>query len=68
MPLLDTLHISYSKPEILQNSKIKEQSATENNHLLCYQPTIHIYISKICPKLQVLTFYFSEVNELLKKH
>ena len=32
-------------------SRVFEQSASVNNHLLCYWPTIHNLISKICPKL-----------------
>ena len=44
------------------------QSAFENNHLLCYQPTIHNLILKICPEFQVLSSHFSEVNELLHAH
>ena len=36
-----------------------EQSAFVNNHLLCYWPTIHNSISKICPKFQVITDQFS---------
>ena len=43
-----------------------KQSATENNHLVhlqYYWPTISILISKICPKLKVLTRHFSEVGD-----
>ena len=39
-----------------------------NNHLLCYWPTTHTSISKICPNFQVLSSPFSEVNELLDDH
>ena len=39
-----------------------EQSAFVNNHLLCYRPTIHNSISKICPKFQVLSFTFSRLS------
>ena len=41
-----------------------EQSAFVTIHLLCYRPTIHISISKICPKFQGLSSHFSEINEL----
>ena len=44
-----------------------EQSAFVNNHLLCYWPTIHLLILKICPKFQVLSSQFFEVNELLNE-
>ena len=36
--------------------------------MLCYQPTIHNSISKICPKFQVISSHFFEVNELLDEH
>ena len=38
-----------------------EQYAIQNNCVLCYWPTIHSLISKICPKLNfsVLTFLMS---------
>ena len=39
-----------------------------NNNLLYYQPTIHNSILKICPKFQVLSSHFSEVDELLDEH
>ena len=39
----------------------------EKNHLLCYWPTINNAIWKICPKLQVPTYHFSEINILLNK-
>ena len=42
-----------------------QQSTNENNHLPCYWPTIHNSISKICPKFQVLSSRFSQVDELL---
>ena len=50
--------------------RLFEQSALAlvNNHLLCYWPTIHNLILKICPKIQVLSFYFFEVNKLLNVH
>ena len=38
------------------------------NHLLCYRPTIHNSISKICPKFHVLSSHFSEVEKLLNEH
>ena len=41
------------------------QFASENNRLLYYWPIIHDLISKIYPKFQVLTFHFSEVDDLL---
>ena len=41
-----------------------KQFAFVNNHLLCYWPTIHNLISKICPKFQVLRSHFFEVDEL----
>ena len=40
-----------------------KQSATQNDHLLCFLPTIHNSSLKICPKFQVLNFHFSEVCE-----
>ena len=46
------------------NWKIFEQSASENNHLMCYWSTIH---NLICPKLQVLSFHFSELEDQLDK-
>ena len=42
-----------------------ELSDLVNNHLLCYRPTIHLAISKICPKFQVISSHFFEVDELL---
>ena len=36
--------------------------------LLCYWPTIHNLISKICPKFQVISSHFFEVDELLDEH
>ena len=44
------------------------QSAFVNIHLLCYWPTIHKLISKICPKFQVISSHFFEVDELLDEH
>ena len=53
---------------LIFNIQIFEQSATQNNHVVCYWPTIHNLMSKICPNFpsQVLSFHFSEVDELLK--
>ena len=45
-----------------------ELSDLVNNHLLCYRPTSHLAISKICPKFQVISSHFFEVNELLDEH
>ena len=45
-----------------------EQSAFVNNHLLCYWPTIHNSISKICPNFQVISSHSFEVDELLYEH
>ena len=45
-----------------------EQSAFVNIHLLCYWPTIHNSISKSCPKFQVISSHFFEVDELLDEH
>ena len=45
-----------------------EQSAFVNIHQLCYWPTIHNLISKKCPKFQVLSSHFVEVNELIDEH
>ena len=42
-----------------------ELSDLVNYHLLYYLPTIHISISKICPKFQVISSHFFEVDELL---
>ena len=36
--------------------------------LLCYWQTIHKSILKICPKFEVLSSHFSEVNELFNEH
>ena len=43
-------------------------NAFVNNHLLCFWLTIHNSISKICPKFQVLSSHFFEVDELLDEH
>ena len=45
-----------------------EQSAFVNIHLLYYWPTIHNLISKICPKFQILSSHFFQVDELLDEH
>ena len=45
-----------------------EQSSFVNIRLLCYWPTIHNSISKICPKFQVISSHFFEVDELLDEH
>ena len=49
-----------------------ELSTFVNSHLLCfsvcYWPTIHNYILKICPKFQVISSHFFKVLELLDKH
>ena len=45
-----------------------EQSAFVNNSLLCYWPTIHNSISKICPKFQALSSHLFKVDELLDEH
>ena len=37
--------------------RLFEQCAAENNHLLCYGPTIHNSISNICLKFQILNFW-----------
>ena len=42
-----------------------EQSSFINIHLLCYRPTIHDSILKICPKFQVFSSHFFKVDELL---
>ena len=42
-----------------------EPSTLVNNHLLCYWATIHNLISKICPKIQILSSHLFEVDELL---
>ena len=49
----------------LQFSRFFEQSATQNNHLLRYLPTIHHSISKICPKFHVLSSHFSVVDSTM---
>ena len=43
-----------------------EQGVFVNNHLLCFWPTIHYSISKICPKVQVISSQLFEVDELLE--
>ena len=48
--------------------RLFEQSSCVNIHLLCYWPTIHNLISKICPKFQVISSHFFEVDELLDEH
>ena len=45
-----------------------EQSSFVNIHLLCYWPTIHNLILKICPKFQVISPHFFKVNELPYEH
>ena len=45
-----------------------EDSAFVNNHLLVYWLTIHNSILKICPKFQVVSSHFFEVDELLDEH
>ena len=45
-----------------------EQSSFVNNHLLCCWPTIHNSIPTICPKFQVVSSHFFEVDELLDEH
>ena len=37
-------------------------------NLLCYWPTIHNSISKICPKCQVICSHFFKVDELLDEN
>ena len=49
-------------------SRFFELSAFVNYHLLCYWPTIHNSISKICPNFQVISSHFFKVNELLDEH
>ena len=39
-----------------------------NIHLLCYWPTIHYSISKICPKFQIISSHFFEVDDLLDEY
>ena len=38
------------------------------NHLLCYWPTTHNSIWKICPNFQVLSSHFFEIDELHDEH
>ena len=45
-----------------------EQFAFANIYLLCYWPTIHNSISQICPKFQVVSSHFFEVDKLLDEH
>ena len=45
-----------------------EQFSFVNNRLLCYWPTIHNSISKICPTFQVISTHFFEVDEVLNEH
>ena len=42
--------------------KIFEQSSCVNIHLLCYWPTIHNSISKICPQFQVISSHFFAIR------
>ena len=49
-------------------SRFFELSDLVNNHLLCYWPTNHNLISKICPEFQVISSHFFKVNKLLDKH
>ena len=44
------------------------QSAFVNIYGQCYWPTIHNLILKICPKFQVISSHFFEVDELLDEH
>ena len=53
---------------LIFNLNIFEQFTFVNNHLLCYWPTMHDSISKICPKFQILSSHFFKVNELLDEH
>ena len=43
--------------------RLFEQSASINNQLLCYWPTIHNSISKNCPLFHVLSLHFSQFSE-----
>ena len=45
-----------------EDLKIFEQSAFVNIYLLCYWPTIHNSISKICPKFQVISSHFFKLS------
>ena len=45
--------------------RFEEQYCFVNIHLLCYRPTIHNSISRICPKFQVVSSHLFEVDELL---
>ena len=45
--------------------RLFEQSATQNIYLLCYWPTVHKSILKVCPAFQVLSSHMiSEANAL----
>ena len=46
-------HEQWLEPEAMMNL-----TDLVNNHLLCYWPTIHILILKICPKFQVISSHF----------
>ena len=45
-----------------------QQSDFVDNHLVCYWPTIHSLILKICPTFQVLSSHFFKVDKLLDEH
>ena len=49
-------------------SRFFEQSSFVNIHLLCYWPTIHNSISKICPRFQAINSHIFEIDELLNEH
>ena len=44
------------------------ESAAQNNHPLCYWPTIHNLILKTCHKFQDLNSQISAVDGLLNEH
>ena len=41
-----------------------QQSASENKNLLCYWPTTHNPIFKVCPKFQFFSPHFYHVDDL----
>ena len=45
-----------------------QQSDFVDNHLVCYWPTIHSLILKICPTFQVLSSHFFKFDKLLDEH
>ena len=59
LPIIDLPNLGMLEELQFSIQRFFEQSASENNHLLCYLPTIHNLIKKICPNFQVSVLNFS---------